>query len=1052
MTTFSLNRPYYVVACAIVLLVLGIISALNLPVQLLPEISKNEIVVTNSWPQASPEEVEREITEPMEELLSKINGVIEYKSDISLGRSKTRLRFASGTDMNQAYIDVIDRVNQIKTLPKTALEPKIQNLAINNRGSVATLLLSPKNKEIVLDRDDFTRIYEQQIKNSLLSIEGVKGISVALNPTEKRISVRFDPHRLAMYEVTLEEIKKALNNSLNSSGGQVEQGGREFTVRFKGRVEVDDLYQIVVKQKAQRDIRLGELAQVSFDYVNDSNPVFWNGKNAFYISIFPASNANTLSLIESINIHLQILNRDVLGARGMILENSSDDSKNIVNAMDMLKGNLLLGIVLATIVLFAFIRSKTTILIIFSSLPLSILCTFIVLSLLDRSFNIISIAGVALSTGMILDAAIVIVDSIVRRKEQGMSTLDAVCEGAGKVSGALITSVVSSVVVFIPIALMESAEGQLFHDLAITISVALVSSLLVSMSVIPLLLKYFLNNTSLNDSNHPIIDKSARLISRSLRNKKIALTITVLLFVVPVIGLKWAMPHAEVLPQVKGNIAWGYFSFNQSLNDEAVKSEIIQPVITRIEQHIASGEAPNIHDYLIYSDSDKSATILVKANEDTKASEIKSWLRSELAMNDSLFRVYSGVESILRTSLSNSREVSIDIGGINFEHLQDVGKQVKALVREAFPDVRVRTNIPLELANPTYVFTPINERIFSLGENQQGLSTKLAAMNYGSYVTEYFDGNETLPLFLQAHEWQSVDQLLDAPFFYPEKGSVPLRSMLDYQLSVSAQELFRLNGHRTLSVKVTTPDGVALQDFIAQLKEQVGPQITPLLSNNEFFSYRGSASRLQQLLGEMQSQFLFATLLLLLLVIALFQSVKYGVLCLLSLPIAIFGGALSLQLTNLFVFQPMDIITMLGFIILIGLVINNAILFVEFYRTQFNEHADHFNAIESAVKSRSRAILMSSLTSIFGMLPLALLPGTGVEIYRGLAVIIATGMLCSLLFSLPVLSALLTLTRHFGDKTEMSSQFNKEAVKSSLSLAVSNEKQAMSLSQSRSVK
>ncbi|WP_125783168.1 efflux RND transporter permease subunit [Pseudoalteromonas rubra] len=1013
-----LRRPHYVVSFFLVVIMLGMIAIPKLPVQLLPDIGEDRIVVGNFWPGASPLEMERQIVEPVEELLSKVPGVLRYETDTGTGFAWVNMTFQPGTDMQAAYIEVIDKMNQFTTRPRTALEPVIQNKSKDNKGSIAGLVLFPSGAGVTADRALYTEVFEKFVRPRILAIEGISTLS-PLASTEQRIDIIFDPQKLAKYALTIDQMLNVLRNSLDQSVGIVEQGTRNFAVRFAGRRDITELTGLVIAKHEQKVITLGDVAYIENAFVTDSSPVYWKRQQAFYVSVNAANGSNALASLAELKQVITELNTTVLPELGVQVELTKDDSKTIKSAINMVQNNLILGVVLSTLILFLFVRQLPVIAMIFISLPISILATFLAMHMLDRTFNVISLAGIALSTGMILDAAIVVVETAVRYREQGETTQAAVRKTMAEVSGALVNSVVSSIIVFAPILLMQSAEGKLFHDLAITISSALGASLFVALLLLPLLLRHLLPTMKMRNATGGFVARIAAYLANmvvSARNRAVML---VLLVVCPLVGLVLLAPKLNILPQVEGTRVNVSVSVNQSMHNDALTRELLTPVNQLIEASQERADGPLVEKFLSFVSGSSSVQLVLYPADPQQAEQLKSWVTDTLKSAFPHANVYASFNSLLGFGLSTNRRVTIDFTGTSLMDLQLIGREVYEHLNTHMGYANPWSNTPLYNDDPQIIFTPKDNQLLELGESQYNLSQKLRALTDGVYIGEYSNGTKNLPIYIKGEDWQAINHVMDTPLYFPLENEVTLlRTLVDYQLDVGPSSLYRLNGFRTLSINVTPPPSMPLSSFIEDLKAQVTPIIDAQMADSVSVSYRGSASKLSALISDMLQQFSFAMLILFLLVSGWFKSFRNGLAIMLSLPIALIGGMLALSLVNLVTYQPLDVISMMGFIILIGLVINNAILFVGHFNELDSSRYSVSEKIRSAIESRARPIYMSTLTSIFGMLPLALIPGVGSEIYRGLAIVIVGGMTFSAVFSLSVMAALLSLPLFTRDEPE----------------------------------
>jgi multidrug efflux pump subunit AcrB len=353
------------------------------------------------------------------------------------------------------------------------------------------------------------------------------------------------------------------------------------------------------------------------------------------------------------------------------------------------------------------------------------------------------------------------------------------------------------------------------------------------------------------------------------------------------------------------------------------------------------------------------------------------------------------------------RTVDMDLQARDIDKLLEAARAGYDAIRTEWPDANVSPSPGLELAEPELRMVPDERRIAEAGWNREVLAQVARSLGDGLYVGDYFDGEERLDIIVRAEDWDTPEDLAAIPLATPKAGILPLGELVDVVRTAGPDQLRRLDRRRTVALRVTPPEGVSLEETIEFLKQTIEPVVREHLPEGGGVRYSGAADKLEDALVNLSRSFIFALVILYLLMSALFHSFRDSLLVLLVLPLATVGGVVALRILNLVVFQPMDLLTMIGFIILLGLVVNNAILLVYQTRNAERSGSSRREAVEQAVRLRLRPILMTTLTSVFGMLPLLLVTGAGTELYRGLAGVIVGGMLVSAVFTLLLLPAML---------------------------------------------
>jgi multidrug efflux pump subunit AcrB len=365
--------------------------------------------------------------------------------------------------------------------------------------------------------------------------------------------------------------------------------------------------------------------------------------------------------------------------------------------------------------------------------------------------------------------------------------------------------------------------------------------------------------------------------------------------------------------------------------------------------------------------------------------------------------------SLLNFGFDGGRSINLDIQGSNINALSEIAMQAMPKINEAIPGAQVRPFPGLQIAEPELQLVPNDRRITAAGLDRAAVANIVRAMTSGTFVGEYFDGNDRMDMILKGPTWSSPEELAAVPIATPLAGIQSIGELTDIRRTVGPTRLIRVNGQRTLTLQVTPPPEMTVQEALDTLRDVVSPQLRETLPDDVSIAYRGTADRLEGAFSTMKVNLAIAAMVLFLVLAAMFRSLRDGALVMLSMPLAVAGGVLALRVLNLFTTQAMDLLTTIGFLILLGLVVNNAILLVMQTRTAQQNGMDRSEAVANAVRVRARPIYMSTLTSIFGMLPLMLMPGVGSQIYRGLATVIIGGMFVSAIFTLILMPSILRL-------------------------------------------
>ncbi|MEL6372226.1 MAG: efflux RND transporter permease subunit [Pseudomonadota bacterium] len=1021
-TKTCLKNPAAIAVMLALVALLGTLSIQRLPVQLFPNIERPMIGVWTGWRAASPREVEAEIVEPIERELRGISGLQTMQSWSNNGGGFVSLEFALGTDMDSAFTEVTSRLQRVRGLPADADRPRVQNNGGGDSGETLIYLFLQKLPGNVTDDFGMVKFAESRIRPMLESIDGVGGVDINSDKGEEIIRVEFDPFLLADRGISIEQIAQTINRSSDVSGGTVEVGRRNYNLRFEGRFSADDLAAMTIAWVNDAPILLGDLAEIHVG-PNPRNVgvVYQNGNPAIGMRIIREPGANTLATIDALTVELDALNEGILANMGYSIQKSFDPSVFINRAISLLTGNLLIGILLAIAALWLFLRQSRATLLIASAIPVSLLATLIVLNMTGRSINVISLAGLAFATGMVLDAAIVVLENFVRLREKGQAPEAAANKSVEQVFGALFASTVTTVAVFMPVIFFEDVEGQLFADLALTIAIAVVFSLMIAITVLPTGAVYFLKDVSprkgaRSNTHDGDAEKSKPDWTIRLTNFIMMLTGTwrrqlawcVALIAVPIAAGWLLWPQLNYLPPVKRDAVDGFISFPSGANANLVRDEFAEIVVDRLQPFMDGDREPALRNYYLFS-GPWGANIGVRAKDQSKVDELADIINEEIISGFPDTRAFAQ-QGDLFGQFGGGASIRIDLQASDFDALGDAVPNVTDIIQSAIPDTNVWANPDPQIVTPEISLIPNDRRIAEVGMTRDGVARAMRAMGDGLWLGEFFHQGERIDIFLEARDWTAPEFIEQTPIITPSGALVPLGELATAQRSVGPQQIRRYDGRRTISLAINAPDELALGEVMATLKEKAEADIYAALPADATVQYKGEADALARAVRNLGGNFALAILILFLILAALFKSVRDAGIVIVCLPMAAVGGVLALRGLNLISPTPLDLLGMIGFIILLGLVVNNAILLVAQTRASQADGHDRASAVREALTRRVRPIFMSTSTSLMGMLPLVVTPGAGSMIYRGLSTVIVGGMAVSTLFTLILLPALLQLS------------------------------------------
>ncbi|MEJ2178232.1 MAG: efflux RND transporter permease subunit, partial [Gammaproteobacteria bacterium] len=497
----AIDRPIAVIAAVLLVVLFGLVALAAIPIQLAPDVNRPVITVTTNWFGAAPAEVEREILNPQEDELAGIEGLTSITGNASQGRARITLEFRIGTNMDKALLLVANRLDRVPEYPEEADQPTIDT-AGSEDNAIAWFIFTrlPGNERPIHEYGDFI---EDNVKERLERVTGIGRINL-FGSSEREIQIVVDPTLLARYRLTISDVSRALRLANVSLGaGDIDDGKRRYVVRTEGELQsLESIAKVLVgsnlEQGGAARITVGDIADVRFGYKDPSSTIRLLGVSALAMNAERQTGANVIETMEGLRQAVEELNQSVVPEAGLELKQVSDETVYIQSAIDLVKQNIWIGGMLAAFILIIFLRSLRATIIITLAIPVSVIGAFVAMAALGRSINVISLAGLAFAVGMVVDAAIVVLENIYRHREEGNSISEAAYRGANQVWGAVLVSALTTVMVFIPILVMELEAGQLFRDIAVAISVSVVLSLLVSITVIPALSKRLLSGRRLD--------------------------------------------------------------------------------------------------------------------------------------------------------------------------------------------------------------------------------------------------------------------------------------------------------------------------------------------------------------------------------------------------------------------------------------------------------------------------------------------------------------------------------------------------------------------------
>jgi hydrophobic/amphiphilic exporter-1 (mainly G- bacteria), HAE1 family len=1048
LVNLSIGRPVAVAMAFLAVVVFGVVSFTRLPLDLLPDVSFPTLTVQTQYAGVGPQEIENLISRPVEEAVSVVQGVQQVTSRSRPGRSDVTLTFRWGTDMDFAALDVRERLDLLN-LPAVATRPTIARYDPNAEPVLRFALtparpLDPANPADRRELIALRHLAEENVRRGLEGVEGVAGVRVTGGLVEE-IHVDVDEARLAALAIPFQQVIGRLEaENINLAGGVVEEAGAEYVVRTVNEfADVDEISNTIVGTVNGQPVLLRDIANVRRDAAERETVSRVGGAEAVELAILRESTANIVRVAETVRERVNTLEATLpAGVRFTLIR---DESVFIRRAVEDVQQAAIIGGLLAVLVLLLFLRHIPTTLIIATAIPISVIATFVLMFSRDITLNIMSLGGLALGVGMLVDSAIVVLESIARERERGLLPVTAAEVGTDRVARAVIASTLTTVAVFLPIVFVEGIAGQLFGDQAWTVSFALISALVVALTLIPMLAArgsgaavgagpigrgrisrgvgtavatgagYGMRTVGVLgrgvgralspvtngfdrgygwiDRRYPIwLRASLRRPGRVLAGAALAVAVGIALF--PRLGLELIPEFRQgelvvELESAPGTSLPRMEALTRQAEEVSLGIAGVREVFSTVGMRGVSGAMGGGGDVERHA-----ATLLVRLDglhidENRVAERLADGL-------DILPGVAFRVE---RPSLfTMAAPVEVEVRGFNLQMLNGIARDVRERLR-AMPDVGA-VGEERRQGNPEVTIQFDRERVARAGLTIADAAEAVRARVQGATSTEFTERDRELGILVRAQETQrqSLRNLGDLRIETPT-GTVALGAIATLGFGEGPAEIVRRNGSRVALIEAQ-PAGRDLAGTIGRIEQEVRDIPRP---GDIAIVVAGQSQELRESIRSMQFALLLAVFLVYLVMASQFESFRQPFVILVTVPLAAVGAVLSLWITR----TPLSVVALIGIVMLAGIVVNNAIVLIDTVnQLRRDEGLTLDAALVRAGRLRLRPIVMSTLTTVLGLLPLALIQGEGMELRAPLAIPVIGGLLVATVLTLVVVPVL----------------------------------------------
>ncbi|MDZ7344514.1 MAG: efflux RND transporter permease subunit, partial [candidate division KSB1 bacterium] len=966
LSEISIQRPVLATVMSLVIIIFGVVSFTQLPVREYPDIDPPVVSVTTFYRGASPNVVETEITDILEEQLSTIEGVKTITSSSQEQGSIITMTFELERDVDQAANDVRDRVASVRgLLPREADDPIIQKIDVNAQPIMWLAVISDRHNNLEL-----TDAADRLLKERLLRLPGVGSIFMG---GERRYAMRvwLDSQRLAARGLTPQDVENAIRReNAEIPAGRVEGESREFTVRTRGDLATpEEFAAIIVKQTGDDLVRLGDVAEVSLGAQDERTAVRWNGKPTVGLGIVKQTRASTLQVAETVIEALPELEK-ILPA-GMQIDVAYNSATFIQNSIDEVANTILIASGLVVLVIVAFLKSFRATLIPTFAIPISIIGTFAVAYFLGYTINILSLLALVLAIGLVVDDAIVMLENIYRHMEMGKTRWQAAIDGAREIGFAVLATTIALVAVFVPLAFLTGNIGRLFNEFGVTVAVAVLISGFVALTLTPMLCSRMLkplHHTGTSwasrsfDAFFDWMERTYNKIVRgALRHRVLVVSLAGFLIVLSVALFKF-LP-SELVPTEDRGVGFGIV-----IAPEGATLEYTDRYMRQVEQIMLSRpETDGVFTAtgVGFGGPGRVTNGFVFMGLKPEDQREKSQQQIVQELFPQLFSIPGVLAFVLNPpSLGadfNFTPVAYVLQADTYEELQSAVGTMMAQASQL--GYLINLDSDLRLNKPQLEITIDRERAAMLGVSVMDIGSTLETFLGGRVVTDFKRGGKQYDVIVQLKPTdRATPHIIDGIYLRGANGLVQLANVVNVKETVAPKELNHFNRVRSATITASMIPGVSLGQALNDLDRIADTSLPPTIKRDltgQSREFRESSSALYFLFG-------FAVVFIYLVLAAQFESFIHPLTILLSVPLAVAGA-----LVALFAFgQSINIYSQIGLIMLIGLVAKNAILIVEFANQLRARGERLFDAVAEAAKIRLRPILMTSFSTVFGILPI----------------------------------------------------------------------------------
>lgn len=1018
LTDISLKRPVFAIVVIIGLLAVGITSFTSLNLNDMPETNIPYAMVQVNLMGASPDQMETKVTKLVEEAVGQISGAKHTTSYVGENYSVTVVEFDGSVSSDDAAQDVRTKINGIRsTLPQDIEEPIISKFDMND-APVLSLAVTGK-----MSRAELSKLIDDVIVPGVNTVGGVGAVNVYGN-LEREIQIKVDKDRLAALNLTIDQVTGALSaDNIDVPTGKITDEAREMTLRTYSSVnKVEDFKDISITQINGTEIRLGDVAEVTDGFKDQYSLSYFNGNQCIGIDIVKQSGTNTVEVTDAAKAEIEKIKSSL--PDGVGIKVVYDNSQFIRNDVEGVKETMVEGCALAVLIIFLFLRTLGSTVVSAVSLPTSIITSFAAMKIMGFTLNMMTLMGLALSVGLLVDDAIVVIENIVRHLRMGKTPLQAAREATKEISLAVLATTLTIVAVFIPMAAMPGMMGTFFKEFGLTVAFAVMISLFVSFTLVPLMASRYVRDEDNREPrtwvgrflawfNHQFETLAVfynRMLILALRHRVRTVALAAGIFLsslalVPLMGMNFLPPADNNTIVISADLDSGLSPGAADKKAKQIEKVVMKyPDVTSVYTTV---QRENVSLFLNLTDKQKR-----KLNCD----EIAAQMRNEIKQIPGLDLCVTGSKAM---NQDDGKQYSLHIQGDDFNQLVEYSQKARQLMAE-IPGT-VDTGVSYKAGKPEARITVDRSAAADLGVAPASVAGALNTLFNGTTVGQYEDQGDRIDVTVSVENNQSEG--LDAvDGIYLTSGStgamVPIEQLTNMEYNTGSSLIERYDKSRDVQVQ-TNYVGISSSELNAAFMKKLNEELPP--PEGITINMGGDTQETQDTMGDLVRVMVLGVLFIFLILAAQFESWIDPLAIMFSLPLAVIGAMMSLFITG----SGLSVVGLIGIIFLMGLVTKNAILIIDFIKKRRREGIERKAAILEAGLIRMRPIMMTTLAMILGMLPSALDSGSGAELRQPLAIAIIGGLISSTMLTLVVVPVIYTMLDDLKGKLKVGALVSK---------------------------